>query len=138
MTHSKCIHRFVGWTATALVWAQVVLLTRGQNYLENALVHSASFYLMTVLSCSLMLHWINLQKIPVRSVFLSHHAVQMFVDYVIENPSPLLFVGVPGSFQRFSTGPLYEWHSFAAIATPGRTGFSIIISRASDWSTEMK
>ncbi|PBK98654.1 hypothetical protein ARMGADRAFT_920726, partial [Armillaria gallica] len=44
-----------------------------------------------------------------------------------------------GSFQRFSTGSLYEWHSFATIATPGRTGFSIIIvSQASDWSTEMK
>ncbi|KAK0443742.1 hypothetical protein EV421DRAFT_1735477 [Armillaria borealis] len=88
--------------------------------------------------CSLMLLRIKLQKIPIRSVFLSHHAVQMFVDYVIENPSPLLFVGVPGSFQRFSTGPLYEWHSFAAIATPGRSGFSIIVSQASDWSTEMK
>ncbi|PBK70641.1 hypothetical protein ARMSODRAFT_973952 [Armillaria solidipes] len=47
---------------------------------------------------------------------------------------------VPGSFQRFSTGSLYEWHSLAAIATPGWTGFSIIIiiSQAGAWPTEMK
>ncbi len=44
---------------------------------------------------------------------------------------------VPGSFQRFSTDPLNEWHSFATIAIPGKTGFSIIISQAGDWSTEM-
>ncbi|KAG7446907.1 uncharacterized protein BT62DRAFT_93218 [Guyanagaster necrorhizus] len=128
----ECVHRFMGWTATALVWAQVILLTndyKGEKSLGNALIHSAPFWLMIVLSCSLILPWVKLQKVPVRSVVLSDHAVQLFVDY---GPHP-----VPGSFQRFSTDPLNEWHSFATIAIPGKTGFSIIISQAGDWSTEM-
>ncbi|SJL07730.1 related to non-ribosomal peptide synthetase [Armillaria ostoyae] len=120
------MHRFMGWTATALVWSQVVVLTndyKGDKSLGHALVHSAPFWLMMVLSWSLILPWTKLQKVPVRSVVLSNHAVR---------PHP-----VPGSFQRFSTDPLNEWHSFATIAAPGVTGYSIIISQAGDWTTEM-
>ena len=29
-----------------------------------------------------------------------------------------------------------EWHSFATIPEPGKTGFSVIISRAGDWTTK--
>ncbi|KAK0487652.1 hypothetical protein IW261DRAFT_632549 [Armillaria novae-zelandiae] len=125
------IHRFLGWTATALVWAQVVLLTndyKGDKTLGSALVHSAAFWLMIILSLSLVLPWTKLRKVPVRSEVLSSHAIQLFVDY---GPHP-----VPGSFQRFSTDPLNEWHSFATIAIPGQSGFSIIISQAGDWTTE--
>ncbi|KAK0187839.1 hypothetical protein F5146DRAFT_1060955 [Armillaria mellea] len=109
------MHRFMGWTATALVWSQVVVLTndyKGDKSLGHALVHSAPFWLMMVLSWSLILPWTKLQKVPVRSVVLSNHAVR---------PHP-----VPGSFQRFAT-----------IAAPGVTGYSIIISQAGDWTTEM-
>ncbi|KAK0464282.1 uncharacterized protein EV420DRAFT_1760335 [Desarmillaria tabescens] len=126
------VHRFLGWTATALVWAQVVLLTndyKGDKSLGSALVHLAAFWLMIILSLSLILPWTHLRKVPVNSVVLSNHAVQLFVDY---GPHP-----VPGSFQRFSTDPLNEWHSFATIAVPGKPGFSIIISQAGDWTTEM-
>ncbi|KAK0464259.1 uncharacterized protein EV420DRAFT_1034724 [Desarmillaria tabescens] len=126
------VHRFLGWTATALVWAQVVLLTndyKGDKSLGSALVHSAAFWLMIILNLSLILPWTHLRKVPVNSVMLSNHAVQLFVDY---GPHP-----VPGSFQRFSTDPLNEWHSFATIAVPGKSGFSIIISQAGDWTTEM-
>ncbi|KAK0207191.1 hypothetical protein IW262DRAFT_1469762 [Armillaria fumosa] len=65
------VHRFLGWTATALV----VLLTnnhRGERNLGNALVHSAPFWPMIILSCSFILPW-------------------LFVDY---GPHP-----VPGLFQ---------------------------------------
>ncbi|KAG7445759.1 uncharacterized protein BT62DRAFT_178192 [Guyanagaster necrorhizus] len=126
------MHRFMGWTATALVWSQVVVLTndyKGDKSLGHVLVHSAPFWIMMVLSWSLILPWTKLQKVPVRSVVLSDHAVRLFVDY---GPHP-----VPGSFQRFSTDPLNEWHSFATIAAPGVTGYSIIISQAGDWTTEM-
>ncbi|KAK0464260.1 uncharacterized protein EV420DRAFT_1263808 [Desarmillaria tabescens] len=132
------MHRFMGWTATALVWSQVVVLTndyKGDKSLGHALVHSAPFWLMMVLSWSLILPWTKLQKVPVRSVVLSNHAVRLFVDYgqsFLRCPHP-----VPGSFQRFSTDPLNEWHSFATIAAPEVTGYSIIISQAGDWTTEM-
>ncbi|KAK0482251.1 hypothetical protein IW261DRAFT_1467023 [Armillaria novae-zelandiae] len=127
------VHRFMGWTATALVWSQVrtmsSLLTndhRGERTLGAALVHSAPFWLD---DCSELLAHPSLGETAegprLRASFLSNHAVQA-------SPHP-----VPGSFQRFSTDPLNEWHSFATIAIPGKTGFSIIISQAGDWSTEM-
>ncbi|KAK0504217.1 hypothetical protein EDD18DRAFT_1099436 [Armillaria luteobubalina] len=65
------MHRFMGWTATALVWSQ------GDKSLGHALVHSAPFWLMMVLSWSLILPWARLQKVPVRSVVLSNHAVHI-------------------------------------------------------------
>ncbi|KAK0504231.1 hypothetical protein EDD18DRAFT_1063298 [Armillaria luteobubalina] len=130
------MHRFMGWTATALVWSQVVVLTndyKGDKSLGHALVHSAPFWLMMVLSWSLILPWTKLQKVPVRSVVLSNHAVRLFIDYGQSFSSHLLEI----SDSRFSTDPLNEWHSFATIAAPGVTGYSIIISQAGDWTTEM-
>ena len=34
-----------------------------------------------------------------------------------------------------SHNPLFEWHSFATIATPGKKGYSAIISRVGDWTS---
>ncbi|KAK0192195.1 hypothetical protein F5146DRAFT_1120128 [Armillaria mellea] len=96
------VHRFMGWTATALVWSQVVLLTndhRGERTLGNALVHSAPFWLM------------------IRSELLAHSSLGEIAEG-------------PGSCSLTT-------HSFATIAIPEKTGFSIIISQAGDWSTEM-
>ncbi|KAK0449561.1 uncharacterized protein EV420DRAFT_1646889 [Desarmillaria tabescens] len=73
---------------------------RDQTFLGNARVHPALFWLMIILSCSIVLPWVKLQKVPMRSVVISDHAVQMFVDY---GSHP-----VPGSFQRFSVDPLYK------------------------------
>ncbi len=47
------VHRFMGWTATALVWAQVVSLTndwKGDASLGYALVHSAPMWLMFIIT----------------------------------------------------------------------------------------
>ena len=30
-----------------------------------------------------------------------------------------------------------EWHSFAAIAEPGKKAFSVVVSRAGDWTIKM-
>lgn len=42
---------------------------------------------------------------------------------------------VPGSFTRMSEAPLTEWHSFATITEPGKKGYSVIVSRAGDWTS---
>lgn len=48
---------------------------------------------------------------------------------------------VPGSFIRISkTTPVKEWHSFATMAVPGPENegrYSVIISRAGDWTSEI-
>lgn len=41
-----------------------------------------------------------------------------------------------GSFVRLSDSPLTEWHSFATIPEPGKTGFSLVVSKAGDWTIQ--
>ena len=35
-----------------------------------------------------------------------------------------------------SFSPLLEWHSFATISIPGTSGYSAVVSRAGDWTSE--
>ncbi|PBL00724.1 hypothetical protein ARMGADRAFT_1042929 [Armillaria gallica] len=121
------VHRFAGWTATALV----VLLTndfKGGRSLGVAVIHAPAFWLMIILSVSPILPWIRLRRVDVRSVVLSSHAVRMYFEY--DTP-------IPGSFVRISNNPLFEWHGFATIPEPNMKGFSLLVSKAGDWTTEM-
>lgn len=80
---------------------------------------------MVVLTLSIITSWLTLRKVPVKVDVLSNHALRLDFDYTTP---------VPGSFTRISKSPLTEWHSFATIAVPGRKGYSMIISRAGDWT----
>ena len=37
---------------------------------------------------------------------------------------------------RISEAPLTEWHGFATIAEPGKTGYSMVVSKAGDWTSK--
>ncbi|KAI8969609.1 nonribosomal peptide synthetase 12 [Trametes punicea] len=125
-------HRFLGWTAAALVWVQVILLTNDyrprDQPLGKALVQSPAFWLVVILTGSIILPWLRLRKVPVRAEVLSNHAVRLYFDYVTPKP---------GHFTRISDDPLFEWHGFAAISEPGRTGYSLVVSKAGDWTSKM-
>ncbi|KZT09124.1 uncharacterized protein LAESUDRAFT_647112 [Laetiporus sulphureus 93-53] len=127
----EIIHRFAGWAAVALVWAQVVLLTNDYRSpgetLGHAVVHQPTFWLVLIMSLSIIAPWARLRKVPVRSEVLSEHCVRLYFDYVNTQP---------GHFTRMSLKPLLEWHSFATIAVPGKKGYSAVVSRAGDWTKE--
>ncbi|KAJ3754842.1 hypothetical protein EV360DRAFT_86477 [Lentinula raphanica] len=134
------VHRFMGWTVVVLVWAQsyhyvmpkVVLLNndyKGVRSLVHALRTNATFWLVAILTASIALQWTRLRKETVKSEVLSNHALRLYFDYADEP--------VPGSFIRISNKPLLDWHSFATISEPGKKGFSIVISRAGDWTSAM-
>ncbi|KAF8134789.1 hypothetical protein K438DRAFT_1911680 [Mycena galopus ATCC 62051] len=115
------VHRFFGWTAIILVWAQIVLLTndyRGKQSLSHALVHSAPFWMLIVMTGSIILPWLRLRKVPVRAEVLSEHAATT----------------LPGSFVRLAVHPLKDWHGFATIPVPNEKGFSLVVSKAGDWT----
>ncbi|EMD40260.1 secondary metabolism protein [Gelatoporia subvermispora B] len=125
-------HRFLGWTAIALVWGQVILLINDYRAptqsLGNALVHAPPFWLVTVMTCSIILPWLRLRKVPVRAEVLSNHAVRLYFDYVTPKP---------GHFTRISIDPLMEWHGFATISEPRKPGYSLVVSKAGDWTADM-
>ncbi|KAL5524650.1 hypothetical protein ACEPAF_9790 [Sanghuangporus sanghuang] len=124
-------HRFLGWTAVILVWSQVVLLTNDyrefDQTLGQALVASAAFWLAVILTLSIILPWVRLRKVPVRAEVLSPHAIRLNFDYVTP---------VAGTFTRISDSPLLEWHGFATVPEPGKKGYSLVVSRAGDWTSK--
>lgn len=121
-------HRFAGWAALAMFWAMTLVSAREQDgaaALNDVLVQSASFWMLLLVTMSIALPWLRLRKVPVSLVRPSSHAVIVR----LEHHTPFA-----GSATAISRNPLWEWHSFANIPTPGKEGFRLIISRAGDWT----
>ncbi|KAG8905779.1 hypothetical protein FRB99_008258 [Tulasnella sp. 403] len=127
----EMVHRFLGWTVTGLVWAQVTLLIRDYKDpsvpLHVVMRKSAPFWLVVILTASIASSWVHLRKVKIVPELLSNHAVRIHYEYSS---------AIPGTFSRVSYSPLTEWHSFATIAVPGQKGFDHIISRVGDWTSK--
>ncbi|TID21018.1 putative nonribosomal peptide synthetase 12 protein [Venturia nashicola] len=121
-------HRFAGWSVLALLWAQTILVTdslRTDITLGHALVTNPSFWLLSTATASIIYPWLHLRKVAVRPELLSNHAIRLHFDYTET---------YPGTAVRISRNPLLEWHAFATIAKPGVKGFSLVVSKAGDWT----
>jgi hypothetical protein len=124
----ELIHRFAGWTSLVLFWVQTIAVTnhfRAQP-LGLALAASPGFWLLLVATISVILPWLSLRKVTVRSDVMSPHAVRLYFTYT--NPTI-------GTAIRLSERPLIEWHAFATIAKPDEKEFSVIVSNAGDWTS---
>ncbi|GAP89338.1 putative amino acid adenylation domain-containing protein [Rosellinia necatrix] len=122
-------HRFAGWTATALVWAHLVVGTNSlkpnTQSLADALARTPAVYLLALITLSIALPWLRLRRVTVRPEPLSKHAIRLHFDF--ETP-------IAGKAIRISDKPMREWHAFATIDKPGEKGFSIVVSNAGDWT----
>ncbi len=112
------VHRFAGWSALLLFWWQMLLTT-------SNLLHSPAFWMLALLTLSILLPWLRLRKVAVEHTRPSGHAVITRLSHT----TPFT-----GSSTAISRNPLLEWHSFANIPAPGEAGFRLIISRAGDWT----
>ena len=78
-------HRFLGWTALTLVWAQVVLFIndgrKPGEKLPHACKHDVAFWLQSIITLSIILPWLRLRKVNVRAVTLSKHATRLYFNY---------------------------------------------------------
>ncbi|MEU4744519.1 hypothetical protein AB0G02_29240 [Actinosynnema sp. NPDC023658] len=112
------VHRFAGWTVLALF---ALHSSRQPDF-----VGSTRFWLLLLVVGSVVLPWTRLRRVPVRISRPSRHVALVSFDYGV---TPFA-----GSSTAVSRNPLLEWHSFANVPTPGRTGFRLTISRAGDWT----
>ncbi|WP_298918664.1 hypothetical protein [uncultured Roseobacter sp.] len=119
----ELVHRFAGWTLLALFWGQSAALHLDAG---NPFVGSFSFWMLSLLTLSILSPWLTLKKVPIEVVKPSNHAVSIRFDY---GDTPF-----PGSSNAISVNPLREWHSFANIPTPGESGYRLVVSRAGDWT----
>jgi hypothetical protein len=112
------VHRFAGWT--------VLVLFAVHSARQPGFVGSVQFWLLLLVVASVALPWTRLRRVPVRIVRPSKHVALVSFDYGV---TPFA-----GSSTAVSRHPLLEWHSFANVPAPGRTGFRLTISRAGDWT----
>lgn len=123
------VHRLGGWSALLAFWGLTVSLTadlRGATPLAQALAASPDTWLLGLVTFSVALPWLRLKKVPIEIVRPSSHCALTRFDYGV---TPFA-----GSSTALSRHPLLEWHSFANIPEPGRTGFRLAISRSGDWT----
>jgi hypothetical protein len=124
-------HRYGGWTAIALFWALTLhlsLLGRGAEPPLEAVASSWQVWVMVLVTASIASPWLRLQRVPVTVERPSSHAALLRFDYGV-TPQVASAVGI-------SRSPLGEWHSFATVTTPGRSGYRLLVSRAGDWTGE--
>jgi hypothetical protein len=112
------VHRFAGWT--------VLVLFAVHASRQPGFVGSTQFWLLLLVVASVVLPWTRLRRVPVRISRPSRHVALVSFDHGV---TPFA-----GSSTAVSRNPLLEWHSFANVPTPGRTGFRLTISRAGDWT----
>ncbi|MEQ0561085.1 hypothetical protein ABJI51_18530 [Amycolatopsis sp. NEAU-NG30] len=116
-------HRFGGWTLLVLFALHAVLLADAAG---KRFIGSAAFWVLLVVVTSVALPWLRLRRVPVRISSPSPHVALLSFDYGV---TPFA-----GSSTALSRNPLLEWHSFANVPAPGRTGFRLTVSRAGDWT----
>ena len=131
----ECTHRFAGWTAVALFWVHVILLTLASRKAAHPMppawqffVKSPPFWLLVTITMSLVFPWLRLRRVPVHAEHLSNHAIRLHFTYA---NTPLC------AAPRFSDNPLKEWHAFAGIPEESGKGFSVLVSKAGDWTTKI-
>jgi hypothetical protein len=117
------VHRFAGWTLLALFWGHNLAMAHDA---QVTFVGSTSFWLLSLITLSILSPWLTLKKVAIDVEKPSNHAVVVRFDY---GDTPF-----PGSSNALSLSPLREWHSFANIPTPGQDGYRLVISRAGDWT----
>lgn len=128
----ELMHRFGGWFSLALFWAQTLLFTndqRGTLGFGEALLGSFGYWALLMITISIVLPWLRLQKVPVRIECPSDHVALVRFDHGV---TPFA-----GSSTTVSRSPLFEWHSFANVPSPHEEGFRLTISRAGDWTGQL-
>jgi hypothetical protein len=112
-------HRFGGWTSVGLFWALTLHLAHGDWSAWQIKV-------LGLITISIVWPWLTLRRVPVTVDRPSSHAAIVHLDYGV-TPAHVAGVGI-------SRSPLREWHAFATVTTPGRSGYRLLVSRAGDWT----
>ncbi|MGW4830304.1 hypothetical protein ACWEOG_22150 [Amycolatopsis japonica] len=117
------VHRFGGWTALALFWCQALVSAAAR---PGPFLETPTFWILLFITAHVALPWLRLRRVPVAIKRPSSHVALVEFDHGV---TPFA-----GSATGVSLRPWREWHSFANVPAPGRTGFRLTISRAGDWT----
>lgn len=129
----EAVHRFGGWTAVALFWVEIVLVSNAESKVPGSkslgiiLVKAPAFWILLVITFFIILPWLRLRKVEAFPEVLSNHVVRIHFKYMRIGP----VLGI-----RITDNPLKEWHAFASIPEADGSSFSLIVSDAGDWTRD--
>ncbi|KAK4185602.1 putative NRPS-like enzyme [Podospora australis] len=108
------VHRFMGWLAVLLFWAQVLLLTaesahESAGHFGRALLVSPNFWMLVVITLLIIYPWTRLRLREVHAEVLSQHCVKLNFNY-----RDVYY----GQAVRLTDAPLKETHAFGVIPHP--------------------
>lgn len=130
----EVFHRYGGWTVLLLFWVQVLLFCIEDAKQRNmpmalALIKIPAFWMLMIMTSFVIYPWARLREVEVDVEKLSRHAVRIHFKNEFMQPCRTI---------RVSNSPLKEIHPFATIPEPeGKPGYSIIVSRAGDWTSDL-
>jgi CBS domain-containing protein len=99
---------------------------RGDSAAVEAIASDWRVWVLALLTGSVASPWLRLRRVPVTVERPSSHAAIVGFDYGV-TPAFASAVGI-------SRSPLREWHAFATVTTPGRSGYRLLVSHAGDWT----
>lgn len=129
----EAVHRFGGWTAVALFWVEILLVSNAESKVPGSkplgiiVVKTPAFWILLVITFFIILPWLRLRKVEAFPEVLSNHVVRIHFKYMRIGP----VLGI-----RITHNPLKEWHAFASIPEADGSSFSLIVSDAGDWTRD--
>ncbi|KAI7206530.1 hypothetical protein KC331_g4292 [Hortaea werneckii] len=133
--HWELSHRFGGWSAICLFWAQIIIsaVSSGRKASRHAglvLATTPSFWMLIVITVCLIYPWLWLRRLPVKAQRRSTHAMELrFHNRNVASCASL----------SMSVNPVMENHKFVAIPhvpEDPEMGYSVIVSNAGDWTRD--
>ncbi|KAF2153369.1 hypothetical protein K461DRAFT_278183 [Myriangium duriaei CBS 260.36] len=133
--HFEASHRYGGWLAIFVLWAQTLILvfSKGQQEKQaygTVVIHTPPFWFLLVITMLLVYPWTQLRSRQCQVEQLSSHATRLYFNHA--NVSSCVAV-------RLTDAPLCETHAFATIPnySDQEKGFSVLISNAGDWTNKI-
>jgi hypothetical protein len=128
--HFEITHRFCGWVALLLVWANTLVFVSDLEGGDSALLKAPTVWLLVITTISTVLPWLRLRKVPITVQSPSPHVALVHFD---KGTPPVI-----GTTRPISHNPFLGWHTFASIPSSAgsEAGCRMVISRAGDWTGE--
>ena len=126
-------HRFSGWVSIALFWPLLLLYVEkarqtGRQSFGIILIKLPAFWMLVVLTISIVHPWLYLRKVPITPEYISPYAIRLHFDFTTINF---------GQAFAISRHPLRDWHGFAQFRDiKGPHKFSCLVSKAGDWTSD--
>ncbi|KAH6633939.1 hypothetical protein B0J18DRAFT_361311 [Chaetomium sp. MPI-SDFR-AT-0129] len=124
-------HRFSNWAILVLFWVLIFLLGAQEPNLSSFLINLPAFWIIIILTAATIHPWLLLRKVPVKAERLSPHAIRLHFSH-----TQVKF----GHGMSLSRHPLKDWHGFASFPDTfdaPDTKFSVLVSKAGDWTRDV-